>query len=485
MRSILSVLNFLGGLLALFALYFLPPILTALVLGEHALVGFLIGAGVSGGLGLALRAATWRYRGTLRPRDGYLLVSATWPALAAVATIPLLLELPELGFTDAFFETMSGLSTTGATVLSGLDALPRSVLLWRHALSWLGGMGVIVLAVAVLPLLGIGGMQIHRAETPGGLKHFSLGPRIAETARLLWTVYAILTAACFAALWGAGMRPFDALCHALSTLALGGFSTHDANIAWFDSPLIEFVLVAFALLAAVNFTTHFLALRRGDLKLYARDPEARWLFAWIGVSCVAVALDIWLVGGYPDFFTALRHAGFNVVSFATSAGFVGADYTHWPAFAPMWMLLLACLCASTGSTGGGIKMFRSLVLIKQSLREMFTLVHPQAVLPLKVAHQVVPNRVVYGVLAYIFLYFMAIAFLTFALLASGLDFVSAFTAIVACANNVGAGLGLIGPQGDYAALNVFQTWVCALAMFVGRIEIITFAVLFTPTFWRK
>jgi trk system potassium uptake protein TrkH len=485
MRSILSVLNFLGSLLLLFALYFVPPIATAAAYGEHALVGFLAGAGVSGALGLLLRAATWRYRGTLKPRDGYLLVSATWPVIAAVATIPLLLDLPGLSFTDAFFETMSGVSTTGATVLAGLDSLPHSVMLWRQSLSWLGGMGVIVLAVAVLPLLGIGGMQIHRAETPGGIKHFTLAPRIAETARLLWFVYAALTAACFAALWGAGMTPFDALCHALSTLALGGFSTHDANIAWFDSPQIELVLAAFMLLAAMNFTTHFLALRRGDLKLYARDPEARWLLAWIGVSCVGVALHVWLSGAYPTYLTTLRHVGFNVVSFATGGGFVGADYDRWPVFAPMWMLLLSCVCASTGSTGGGIKMFRSLVLIKQSLREMFTLVHPQAVLPLKVAGNVVPNRVVYAVLAFIFLYFMAIAALTFSLLISGLDFVSAFSAVIACVNNVGAGLGVVGPHSSYAALNDFQTWVCALAMFVGRIEIITFVVLFMPTFWRK
>jgi trk system potassium uptake protein TrkH len=485
MRSILSVLNFLGSLLLLFALYFVPPIATAAAYGEHALVGFLAGAGVSGALGLLLRAATWRYRGTLKPRDGYLLVSAIWLGIAAVATIPLLLDLPGLSFTDAFFETMSGVSTTGATVLTGLDSLPHSVMLWRQSLSWLGGMGVIVLAVAVLPLLGIGGMQIHRAETPGGIKDFTLAPRIAETARLLWFVYAALTAACFAALWGAGMTPFDALCHALSTLALGGFSTHDANIAWFDSPQIELVLAVFMLLAAMNFTTHFLALRRGDLKLYARDPEARWLLAWIGVSCVGVALHVWLSGAYPSYLTTLRHVGFNVISFATGGGFVGADYDHWPVFAPMWMLLLSCVCASTGSTGGGIKMFRSLVLIKQSLREMFTLVHPQAVLPLKVAGNVVPNRVVYAVLAFIFLYFMAIAVLTFSLLISGLDFVSAFSAVIACVNNVGSGLGVVGPHSSYAALNDFQTWVCALAMFVGRIEIITFVVLFMPTFWRK
>jgi trk system potassium uptake protein TrkH len=485
MRSILSVVNFLGSTLALFALYFVPPIATAAFCGERALVGFVVGAGVSGGLGLLLRGATWRYRGRLKPRDGYLLVSAIWPVVAAVATIPLLIDIPGIDFTDAFFETMSGLSTTGATVLHGLDALPRSIILWRHALSWLGGMGVIVLAIAVLPLLGIGGMQIHRADTPGGIKDFTLAPRITETARLLWFVYAALTATCFVALWAAGMTPFDALCHALSTLALGGFSTHDANIAWFDSPQIELVLAVFMLLAAINFTTHFLALRRGDLKLYGRDPEARWLLVWIGASCIGVSLDVWLSGVYPDYLTTLRHVSFNVISFATSGGFIGADYSHWPVFAPMWMLLLACLCASAGSTGGGIKMFRTLVLIKQSLREMFTLVHPQAVVPLRVAGHIVPNRVVYAVLAFIFLYFMAISVLTFALLISGLDFVSAFTAVIACVNNVGPGLGVISPHADYGALTDFQTWVCALAMFVGRIEIITFAVLFTPTFWRK
>jgi trk system potassium uptake protein TrkH len=235
----------------------------------------------------------------------------------------------------------------------------------------------------------------------------------------------------------------------------------------------------------MNFTTHFLALRRGDLKLYARDPEARWLLVWIAVSCVGVSLDVWLSGAYPDYLTTLRHVSFNVVSFATTGGFIGTDYDRWPVFAPMWMLLLSCLCASAGSTGGGIKMFRSLVLIKQSLREMFTLVHPQAVLPLKVAGNVVPNRVAYGVLAYIFLYFMAIAVLTFALLISGVDFVSAFTAIIACVNNVGPGLGAISPHADYVVLSDFQTWVCSLAMYVGRIEIITFVVLFMPTFWRK
>ena len=485
MRSTLSVLNFLGTLLALFALVFLVPLAVALLYEERAVIGFAAGGAATAALGLLLRLGTRRYHGELKPRDGYLLVTLIWLSFAALGSVPLLIDLPGLGFTDAYFEAMSGVTTTGATVLSGLDLLPRSVVLWRHVLSWVGGMGVIVLAVAVLPLLGIGGMQIHRAETPGPIKDFKLAPRIAKTARLLWLVYALLTAACFVALWGAGMGPFDALCHALSTLSLGAFSTHDANIAWFDSPLIEFILALFMLVAAMNFTTHFLALRRGDLKLYARDPEARWLLAWILASVVGVSVDVWLSGSYPDFFTTLRRVGFQLVSVASGGGFVAANYARWPAFASMWMLLLSCLCASTGSTGGGIKMFRSLVLIKQSLREMFTLVHPQAVLPLKIAGTVVPNRVVYAVLAFIFLYFAAIMALTFALLLSGMDVVSAFTAVVACINNVGPGLGSVGPDRSYAALTDFQTWMCTLAMFVGRVEIITFFVLFTPTFWRK
>lgn len=485
MRSLPSVLYFLGSLLALFALYFLFPIATAIIYGESALTGFIAGAAVSGALGLALRALTARHRRTLKPRDGYLLVSLIWPTTAALATIPLLMGLPGLGFTDAYFETMAGLSTTGATTLHGLDTLPHSILLWRSALSWLGGMGVIVLAVAVLPLLGIGGMQMHRAETPGPIKDFTLAPRIMETARLLWFTYAGLTVACFAALWGAGMRPFDALCHALSTLSLGGLSTHDANIAWFASPRIEFVMIVFMLLAAVNFTTHFLALRRGDPRLYARDPEARWVLAWILISGIGVSLHAWLVGTFPSWGGALHQVGFDLVSFATGGGFVAADYTHWPIFTPMWMLLLSCLCASTGSTGGGIKMFRTLVLMKASLREMFTLVHPQAVSSLKVASHVVPNRVVYAVLAFIFLYFTAIVVLTFSLLLTGLDFISAFTVVISCINNVGPALGVIGPQANYAALGDFQTWVCTMAMFVGRIEIITFFVILTPAFWRK
>ncbi len=486
MRSLLGVLNIFGSLLAWFGLYFALPIVTALIYGElQVLRGFIAGGLISAAVGLALHWATRRYRHDLKPRDAFLLVSVGWLLVAAVATTPLLLNTPRLSFTRAYFETMSGLTTTGATMLHGLDALPHCVNLWRHALSWLGGMGVIVFAIAILPLLGIGGMRLHRAGAPGTVKESQFGPRITETARALSYVYAGLTAACALALWAAGMSPFDAICHAFSTISLGGFSTHDANIGYFHSPLIEALLVVFMLLAAMNFANHFIALRKGDVGVYRRDPEARWMLLLVLISCLVIALFIDLKHVYAGYGQSLRYAVFNVVSMATDGGFFSTDYGSWPAFAPLWMLLLSCMCANTGSTGGGICMFRALLLLKQSLREMFALVHPQAVSPVKIARQVVPNSVVYSVLAFLVLYFITIAALTFVLLISGLDLTSALSAIVACINNAGPGLSLVGPGHTYAALSAFQSWVCIAAMFLGRIEIITFAVLFMPVFWRK
>jgi trk system potassium uptake protein TrkH len=486
MRSLLGVLNIFGSLLAWFALLFLLPIVTALLYGEFApLRGFVAGGAVALLAGVLLRLITARFRYDLKPRDAYLLVSVSWLTIAAVATTPLLIDLPNLSFTRAYFEVMSGLSTTGATVLSGLDQLPHSVNLWRHALSWLGGMGIIVLEIAILPVLGVGGMQLYRAGAPGTVKDAKLAPRITATAKVLGYVYGGLTLACALALALAGMSPFDALCHAFSTLSLGGFSTHDANIAYFHSPLIELVLMLFMLIAAMNFATHFIALRKGDFHAYQRDPEARWMLLLLLASCLLIALFLELRHVYSSNIDSARFAAFSVISSGTGGGFVAANYGSWPVFAPMWMLFLSSFCACTGSTGGGIKMFRSLIMIKQTLREMFTLVHPQAVAPLKISGHVVPNGIVYSVLAFLFLYLMTIAVLTFALLISGLDFMTALSAIVACINNLGPGLGRVGPGSTYASLSDFQSWTCIAAMFLGRIEIITFAVLLTPSFWRK
>jgi trk system potassium uptake protein TrkH len=487
MRSLLAVLNVLGALLMLFAVLFVLPLVAAVIFREpEALRAFGAGAAISVALGAFCFFITrLHHRHELKPRDGYLLVTLGWLTLTAVAAVPLMLQAPYLSFTDAYFEAMSGLSTTGSTVMVGLDDLPRALNLWRAALHWIGGLGIIVLAVAILPLLGVGGMQMYRAEAPGPVKDTKLTPRITQTAKALWLVYCGLTAACFGALMLAGMGAFDALCHAFSTMALGGFSNHDASIGYFDSAAIEVVLMVFMAIAALNFATHFVALRRLDLRAYQRDPEARWVWTWLAVGVAVVTLYLWTGETYPDFGSALRHAAFSVVSVATTTGYVTEDYGGWPVFVPMWLLFLSCVTCSTGSTGGGIKNFRVLVLGKQAMREMFVLVHPQAVTIMKVGGHVVPNRVVFSVLGFIFAYFITVAVLTFVMLATDLDFITAFTAVIASVNNAGPGLAAVGPSTNFAALGPFQTWVCTAAMFLGRIELFTFFVLFTPMFWRK
>jgi trk system potassium uptake protein len=484
-HRVLRVAYVLGLMLAAFGAAFLLPIITSWLMGDGTASSFVIAALASSGAGMLLAVTTRRHRRELKPRDGFLLVTLGWVLMSAAATIPLLLVLPGLSFTDAFFETMSGLTTTGATVLKGLDALPPAVNLWRAALHWYGGLGIIVLAIAILPLLGVGGMQLYRADSPGPVKEERLAPRITQTAKSLWFAYTFLTIVGIIALRVCGMSWFDAICHAFSAVGLGGFSTHDANIAFFDSASIEFVLIVIMLLAALNFACHFAALRRLTLQPYFTHPETKAIFLLLAVSVLGIALLLSAHGVYPDFFTSLRYAAFNVVSLATTSGFVTQDYTRWPVFAPIWMLFLSCIVCSTGSIGGGIKMFRTLVLSRQALRELTLLVHPSAVAPVRVGGTPVPDRVAASILAFIFLYFMAVTSLTFALLLTGLDFDSSFGAIIACINNAGPGLGVVGPFKTYQSLTDLQTWICTFAMLLGRLEIFSVLVLFTPTFWRK
>ncbi len=481
----LAVLNVLGSMLMLFSITYLLPILTSLIYGDGMLVDFLYAGAGCLLVGAATVAVTRKHRRELRSRDGFLLVTLGWAMMSAIATVPLMLGLPGLSFTDAFFECMSGLSTTGATVLTGLDTLAPSLNLWRHALNWYGGMGIIVLVVAILPMLGVGGMQLYKAETPGPVKDEKLTPRITQTARALWFVYLLITVACVLSLRVAGMGWFDAICHAFATLALGGFSTYDASVGHFNSPAIEIVLIVFMLISAMNFARHFIAWQQKSLRTYATDFEARAMLTILGVAVFGLSLYVWLTGVYPSYWTALRHVAFNTVSIATDCGLVTQDYGSWPMFAPMIILMLSCYCANTGSTGGGIKMFRTLVLFRQAVRELFLLVHPQAATPVRIGGQVVANKIVFAVLAFVVLYFGTVVTLTFMLLASGLDFISSFSAIIACINNAGPGLGLVGPASNYQGLTDFQTWVCSLAMLLGRLEIFSALVLLTPAFWRK
>jgi len=482
---VLAVLNVLGSMLMLFSVTFALPMITSIVYVDGLLVDFVYAAVTCLGVGAAVYGATLRHRRELRSRDGFLLVTLAWIFMSAIATVPLLIALPGLSFTDAFFETMSGLSTTGATVLTGLDAMAPSLNLWRHALNWYGGMGIIVLVVAILPMLGVGGMQLYKAEAPGPVKNEKLTPRIEQTARALWFVYLLITIACVLSLKVVGMSWFDAICHAFAALALGGFSTHDSSVGHFDSPAIEGVLIFFMLISAMNFARHFIAWQQKSLRTYLADVEARAMLLLIAGCTLTLALHVWLAGVYPGFWTALRHVAFNLVSIATDCGFVSQDYAAWPMFAPMVILMLSCYCANTGSTGGGIKMFRTLVLVRQASRELWLLVHPQAVTPVRIGEQVVANRIVFAILAFVVLYFGTVVTLTFLLLASGLDFISSFSAIIACINNAGPGLGVVGPASNYQGLTDFQTWVCSLAMLLGRLEIFSVLVLFTPTFWRK
>ena len=481
---LLPVAHVFAMVMMVFSMTMLAPLVMAVWGLDPALWSFILSAVATFVLGALLWLATRRFKRELKTRDGLMLVALTWIALPAVAGFPLWKYLP-INFTDAYFEAASGLTTTGGTVLSGLEYLPRSINLWRHLLSWLGGMGIIVLAVAILPMLGVGGMQIYRAEMPGPMKDSKLTPRIGQTAKLLWAVYAGLTVACIVCLRFAGMDWFDAVCHGFSALALGGFSTYDASIGHFNSLPIELVLTIFQILAAMNFATHYLAWSQRGLLAYFRDAEAKAVLGVLATSCAGIALFLFLRGAFPDFPTALRHSFFNVVSIAVDSGLHTEDYSRWPIFAPMWMMFLSCIVASSGSTGGGIKMIRTLVLAKQAHRELNMLVHPNMVRPLKVGGTVIANRVVFAVLAFVFLYFMSLVTLIFVQLASGLDFLTSLSSILACINNAGPGLGLVGPGSNYGILTDFQTWVCSAAMLLGRLEVFTILVLFTPTLWRK
>jgi len=482
---LLAVAHVLGLMMAFFGLLYLLPIAWSLAVQDGAVIDFVTAALINALVGLAVAAATRRFRRELKPRDGFLLVTLSWVLMSASAAIPLMLALTDLSFTDAFFETMSGLTTTGSTVLNHLDALPQSLNLWRCALHWIGGIGIIVLAVAVLPLLGVGGMQLYKAETPGPVKDEKLTPRITETAKALWLTYLAITVAGVIALRAAGMSWFDAICHCFSAMGLGGFSTHDVSIGFFNSFAVELVLVALMIVAALNFSRHFLAFRSMSFKPYATDSEGKAVLIVISGSVALVSALLWIDGTYPTMTEGIRHSMFNVVSIATTTGFVTEDYEKWPAFLPVWLLFLSCITCSTGSTGGGIKMFRTLLLVRQARRELKLLVHPSAVIPIRIGGQAIPDRVVYSVLAFIFLYFGVILVLTFALLATGLDLVSSFSAVVGSVNNLGPGLGAVGPSTNFSALTDIQTWICTVAMLVGRLEIFSVLVLFTAHFWRK
>ena len=435
--------------------------------------------------GLWLWWRTRRHGGELTTRDGFLLANLVWLVLPAFAALPLLLTVEGIGFTGAYFEAMSGLTATGATVLTGLDQLAPSINIWRCFLQLIGGLGIMVLAVAVLPFLGLGGAQLYRAEMPGPMKDTRLTPRIAETARGLWAVYFVLSVACLLAYRWGGMNWADAFMHMCTTVGLGGLSSHDQSFGYWNSPQLEWTAVLFMALSGISFVRYFMVWRGRSLMPLTRDAEVRAYFGVLLGATLLVTAMLGVGGVFADPGSALRHAAFQVLSVSTGTGFSTTDYGLWPTFVPVFLLFLGCFVACAGSTGGGIKMVRLLVLFKLARRELLRIVHPHVVHPVTLNGSPLRADVVAAVMAFMLIYGGAMIGLTLLLLASGLDVVTAFSAVIACLNNIGPGLGQVGPAGNYGALTQFQLWLCSLAMLLGRLELLSVLVLLTPAFWKR
>ncbi len=479
-----NIIRILGLLVALLSVTMLPPAMISMIYRDGGGVPFLMGflwCLITG----FLAWYPYRFEKTdLRAREGFLIVVLFWLVLASFSAIPLiLLEQPSLSVTDAFFEAFSGLTTTGATILNHIEGLPHAVLWYRQQLQWLGGMGIIVLAVAVLPMLGIGGMQLYRAETPGPVKDSKMTPRIADTAKHLWYIYLSLTIACATAYWLAGMSGFDAICHSFSTIAIGGFSTHDASMGYFNSPAINLVCVFFLVIAGVNFALHYAVVQSKSLKNYFYDPEFK-VFIAIQIILTLICFTVLMTSGtYQDADQAFDQALFQSVSISTTAGFATTSFADWPTLLPVLLIFSSFIGGCAGSTGGGMKVVRVLLLYLQGLRELNKLVHPKAIFRIKIGKKVLPDRVVEAVWGFFSAYAAVFVICMLMLLATGMDDITAFTAVAAAINNLGPGLGDVAA--NFSGINDTSKWVLIMAMLFGRLEIFTLLVLFTPAFWRS
>ena len=482
-----AVQRVLGILLMLFSLTHLIPLGIAIWDG-HAIDAFVGGFTLTLFTGLLIWLPVRGLERDLRLRDGFLIVVAFWGVLGLYGAIPLMSsDSADLSFTDAAFEAVSGLTTTGATVIVGIDELPLAVKYYRQQLQLLGGMGIIVLAVAILPMLGVGGMQLYRAETPGPMKDNKLTPRITETAKALWEIYMVLTVLCTLAYWLGGMTPFDALCHAYSTVATAGFSTHDASFAYYDSALLEWIAVVFMLAGAVNFGLHFAAWRLnpglGSILRYWKDPEARaMLLIVLGVVFIATVV-LTTAHHFQNPLADLTSVTFTVVSNMTTTGFGTEPFATWPGALPFLMILISFLGGAAGSTTGGLKVIRVMLLTKQGMREVTRLVHPAALLPVKLGRRAIPNHVIEAVWGFFSVYAAIMVLMTLLFIAAGLDQVSAFSAVAATLNNLGPGLGVVSTT--FAEVPDPAKWLGILGMLLGRLEIFTLLVVFTPAFWRR
>ncbi|GAB3110931.1 potassium transporter [Aestuariicella hydrocarbonica] len=473
----------LGILLMLFSLTLIPPVLVSLWFHDHNQVSFLIAFIITFAAGMVAWFPVHNVKQDLRTRDGFLVTALFWTVLGLFGSLPFMFSNGlNLSFTNAVFESLSGLTTTGATVITGLDTLPKSILYYRQQLQWLGGIGIIVIAVAILPMLGIGGMQLYRAETPGPVKDSKLTPRITETAKALFLIYLSLTVVCALSYWFAGMSLFDAICHAYATVAIGGFSTHDASMGFFQSETIHAICVFFMVVSGINFALHFYSWQDRRISNYFRDPEFQFYISAILVGCV---LTIFLLYHYDvfNFTDSVGHGIFQLVSILTTTGFTTTDFSAWPSILPFMLLYFAFMGGCAGSTGGGIKVIRILLIFKQGIREIHRLIHPSAVIPIKVGSTSVSDRVVDAVWGFFSVYVFAYFMMFLVLVGTGLDVITAFFAVGACINNLGPGLGEVATH--YGDMNETAKWVLCFAMLLGRLEVFTLLVLFSPMFWRR
>lgn len=490
MHILRRVLPTFGVIMIAFGFAFLIPQLVAMIGNDGGAQAFwfpFVLALLFGAL-LVFPCIIQRKLPDLQPRDGILLVVMCWSFLPALACLPLVIYFAGVGapisWAFAYFEAVSGLTTTGATVIVGLDHLPYSINLWRCWLQWVGGMGILILAVAILPLVGSGAGSIVKAESTGPLKEAKLTPRITETAKGLWGVYSLISLACLLSYYAGGMSWGDAWLHMFTTMSLGGLSSYDASFGHFQSPTLEWIAIVFMMIASGSFALYFVAITKRRLSVVVRDPEWLGSMALLIGASLAVAILIFAKGVYDDPMEALRTAAFNTISIGSTTGYATADYNTWPIFAPVLILMLSGVATSAGSTGAGIKTARLLILIKQTRREILRMLHPRVIDPLMINGSVVSNSTIFSVLAFMLVYGGTVLALTFVLLLTDLSLDTAFSAVVACVNNAGPGMNEVGPAGNYAGLSDFQVSVLSIAMILGRLEMMSFLAIFTLEFWR-
>ena len=466
----------------LFSTTLIPPLVVSLLYADGEAAHFSMTFAIAALIGLALWWPVRRRETTIRTRDGFAIVALLWTAMSLLGAVPFLLAL-DISFADALFESASGYTTTGATVLTGLDQMPKSILLYRQELQWLGGIGVVVLSVALLPMLGIGGMQLYRAEVPGPFKDERMTPRIARTARRLSELYVTFTIVCSLCYWLAGMDPFDAVGHGMATVATGGFSTHDASMAYFDSPLIELIAITFMLIGAVNFSVHFVAWRTFRLQRYGQDTQTRTLLLAAAGLTAFVAAVLYVTNEYDGPLESLRYAAFQVVSVISTTGFATANFALWPLALPVLLIFASFVGGSAGSTSGGLKVIRVVIIAKQAAVHLQRLIHPRSLNPVRVDGRIVPESVIDGIWGFFAVYVAVFALLMVLMMLDGVDELTAFGAVATALNNLGPGLGDVAVT--FAGMSDLSTILMALSMLLGRLEIFTFLVLLTPAFWRR